>query len=1039
MPKPKTSHPIPLIEPDDAEYAKQKLQDYYAKDFIPPDKKTYLTDLRKGQGPYLGVETAGKEAHYIMDAASQIASLGLGFNASVFMGTAHFQEAWTNDTQGEHFRGLWRGFKSFLKRQTHFPQLTTLLCNSGSEANEVALGLCAQRRPHQEARKVLAFEGSFYGRTLFSLFSTWSPGKREPFQIPGLETVFCPYPELEGSEIEYPFPQEWRTFWENAPDTGLNVPAEWPSEATLKREIDSLMSVRRELLSGQIFAIIIEPMQCEGGDRYSSGRFHTALLSMAKSFQVPLIYDEIQTGFHLGQTFFWHRQFHLKSSSGEALYPDYVTCAKKAQSGLVLCSQHLQLAEWERNGHIHVASVIRGYQHALALEQSRDRIHQLEKKVWKRLNDFIEAHQTFVERPRAQGLAFAFDLKDASQIQLFVGQRFAHGLLYYPAGEKTLRFRLNTAFSDADLDFLFERLETLAQKIFLKRDLPPSAAHPTSSRPMGQQTDELYQWHELLLRTRWNVLHGKRLSEASLLAGINQIMHSQGKLCPGEEIILVDDKNYPQYNGPIQELQRLSYEPARQTREEIFKAAASSALNLCLVLESREAPDGQSRELKAISFSSLPKDHSATSGVRQDPHFLDLNGLYAMDTTVHPQHRHLGLGRPMKYALAALAMNRGIERIQGRTRDKVAASMLSINLSLGAYEQSYLREDYRDSGPYRDVFYYTSPLQWKKTPPRLSDRINAPLGLSHLDFDHVMEQLPSLNNKICLSNFVGRRFLDLLKSIAEQVRPELRHLYSASGQAECTDKIFKSLWHYGRRQKRTLTFEGHCFGHGTFLARALSGTPSPHFAVDILPQEDLACVREAIEQNDIMAVWIEPLRQQDLRPVPLDFLKGLKALLAERGIPLVYNETAAQSFSYSQEHYFASGNPDIAPNASFAFLGGQSAMAMLERQFFVEKPLMMISTWDGDELSLGQYHWAMQYILSDPQRFFEMREKFHQALTRKLSSYPVELKIKDGRGTFCGPVPVSLQRLFRRQCGQGQVFVVDPSYAEMENFLTQDI
>ena len=116
----KTSHPIPLIENSDAEYAKRELQNYYANDFIPPDKKTYLANLREGQGPYLAISTAEGKAHYLMDAASQIASLGLGFNASIFMGTAHFQEAWTNDFQGEHFLGVVEGISKFFKATNRF-------------------------------------------------------------------------------------------------------------------------------------------------------------------------------------------------------------------------------------------------------------------------------------------------------------------------------------------------------------------------------------------------------------------------------------------------------------------------------------------------------------------------------------------------------------------------------------------------------------------------------------------------------------------------------------------------------------------------------------------------------------------------------------------------------------------------------------------------------------------------------------------------------------------------------------------------------
>ena len=46
-----------------------------------------------------------------------------------------------------------------------------------------------------------------------------------------------------------------------------------------KNEIATLIKTRQELLSGEIFAVIIEPMQCEGGDQYGTDRFYAGLLS----------------------------------------------------------------------------------------------------------------------------------------------------------------------------------------------------------------------------------------------------------------------------------------------------------------------------------------------------------------------------------------------------------------------------------------------------------------------------------------------------------------------------------------------------------------------------------------------------------------------------------------------------------------------------------------------------------------------------------------------------------------------------------------
>ena len=57
--------------------------------------------------------------------------------------------------------------------------------------------------------------------------------------------------------------------------------------------------------------------------------------SLAKAFSVPVIFDEVQTGYHLGREFFWHKQFNLKDSQNNMISPDYIVCAK-AQIGLVI-------------------------------------------------------------------------------------------------------------------------------------------------------------------------------------------------------------------------------------------------------------------------------------------------------------------------------------------------------------------------------------------------------------------------------------------------------------------------------------------------------------------------------------------------------------------------------------------------------------------------------------------------------------------------------------------------------------------------------
>ncbi len=81
---------IEFINKNDAELGKNILNHFYKDKMIPAEKKNYVTSLKNSFGPYLGIQSSENKTHFILDAASQIATLGHGFNPSVFFGTANF-------------------------------------------------------------------------------------------------------------------------------------------------------------------------------------------------------------------------------------------------------------------------------------------------------------------------------------------------------------------------------------------------------------------------------------------------------------------------------------------------------------------------------------------------------------------------------------------------------------------------------------------------------------------------------------------------------------------------------------------------------------------------------------------------------------------------------------------------------------------------------------------------------------------------------------------------------------------------------------
>ena len=199
---------INLIDNESNEYAKSILSEYYQSNIIPPEKKEYLADLKNSTGPYMGIKKNQSSTSYMMDAASQIATLGLGFNSLPFFAPVFHKESYTNNTSTKKFKNIRDSFETFLKRKLNWEYLSTTFCHSGAEANEIALGYCYRRRVYKKSRKVLAFEGSFHGRMQISLSSTWNKAKRSPFEWDDFLTEFAPFPNTKSDNQHREFSKE---------------------------------------------------------------------------------------------------------------------------------------------------------------------------------------------------------------------------------------------------------------------------------------------------------------------------------------------------------------------------------------------------------------------------------------------------------------------------------------------------------------------------------------------------------------------------------------------------------------------------------------------------------------------------------------------------------------------------------------------------------------------------------------------------------------------------------------------------------------
>ncbi len=153
--------------------------------------------------------------------------------------------------------------------------------NSGAEANECALKL-ARRWAGHGRHIVVSTDNSFHGRTLATLTATGQPEKQAPF---------VPLPE---GFVHVPY--------------------------------DDVAALEAALDPGTVAAVLLEPIQGEGGVVVPSSDYLGAVRSLCTERNALLMLDEVQTG--LGRTGHWF------AFQAQGLRPDVVTMAKALGNGM---------------------------------------------------------------------------------------------------------------------------------------------------------------------------------------------------------------------------------------------------------------------------------------------------------------------------------------------------------------------------------------------------------------------------------------------------------------------------------------------------------------------------------------------------------------------------------------------------------------------------------------------------------------------------------------------------------------------------------
>ena len=269
------------------------------------------------------------------------------------------------------------------------------LCNSGAEANEGAFKFARRwARGRGEAKhEIVALRGSFHGRMFATLAATDRPSYRLPFRplTPGISIV--------------------------------------------ERDIEDL---RVAIDAETTAAVILEPVQGEGGVRVLDAGFVRELRALTKERDVLLIFDEIQCGLGRTGTLFAYEQLGVE--------PDIMTLAKPIAGGLpmgaILVTEDVAatIKPGEHGttfgGGPFVASVANYVFERLSDPNLLHHVSQTGAWFGKQLTD-VARRSGRVRAVRGLGYMWGLDVMGAATE--LVNEAFEAGLLTCSAGEHTLR------------------------------------------------------------------------------------------------------------------------------------------------------------------------------------------------------------------------------------------------------------------------------------------------------------------------------------------------------------------------------------------------------------------------------------------------------------------------------------------------------------------------------------------------------------------------------------------------------------------------
>lgn len=399
--------------PDITDVAIQNEHDYILQTYPRPDFV-----LERGEGVYL-YDTAGRR---YLDFVAGIAVNALGYGDPEIARTIaaqatrliHVSNLYHTVPGGELARALVESSPAFDR---------VFFCNSGAEAIEGAIKFARKfARTHfgEEKTTVVAFGGSFHGRTMGALAITAREQLRQPFMpvMPGVR--FAPFNDVAALD---------------------------------------------DIITADVCAVVVEPVQGEGGLSVANPEFFSRIRTLCDQTGALLITDEIQCGMGRTGTLWAHEPYRIQ--------PDMLAVAKPLANGLpigaILLNQRVaSVIDVGDHGTTFgggplITSVAQVVFRRVSDPQFLTHVRQVSSYLDESLQDLMSEHPDMILELRGRGLMRGLKMNGAARDVRAAGHQV--GLLVATAGEDVVRLLPPLILEQQHVDEAIHKLRQIIANI----------------------------------------------------------------------------------------------------------------------------------------------------------------------------------------------------------------------------------------------------------------------------------------------------------------------------------------------------------------------------------------------------------------------------------------------------------------------------------------------------------------------------------------------------------------------------------------------